>query len=117
VFPQVAEEKGLLGIGGTAGIPVKRNRLPSPPELLDEGCLEAVTRRHAASSGRKGWRLLDSRWLCCGDDIVAEIDGAEDAAFIAAAPADIEALLAENAVLRAWVRRVVDRACKTTRRS
>lgn len=111
----IAIEKGLIDAptGSLGGIPLKRQRLPDPPKLMDEEILASIEARLNDCSGHPaGW--IGS---ACGQGTMWVKDDTEDAPialfegetadddldFVAHAPDDIGALLAENKRLREWV--------------
>jgi hypothetical protein len=111
---KIAIEKGLIEGGGSTGIgiPLKRKRLPDPPGLMADKRLFAIETRLGMCSGTThGW-VMDSGYLCLGneadhDTILAELNtagmGSSDMDFIAHAPDDMADLVYEVKVLREWV--------------
>jgi hypothetical protein len=128
ITEEIAVDKGLVdpptrSLGG--GIPLKRHRLPDPPQLLSEKRLGTISARWDASSAHEyGWEaVLPSSFediteiALRGSDNPGEIAGLtlknktivgmferqEDALLAAHAPDDIRDLLDENVILREWI--------------
>jgi len=118
----IAEEKGLVDVsskGTGVGIPLKRNRLPDPPDLMDDQSIDGIAGRLLASSASTmGWEVEEDAVYLTGAQkhCIAVFAGertVRDATFTAHAPKDIHSLLGENARLRSWI----DKALKTQQRT
>lgn len=120
LFERIAEEKGLLGgptEGTKIGIPLKRHRLPSAPDLLPAERIDEIRGDLQKLTDAGGWWLsggTDSLMRPGGDGavLVAYFQSAPDADFCAKAPGAIMDLLEENSRLRNWV----EEALKTKHR-
>jgi len=108
----IAMEKGMIegGTGSTGGIPLKRNKLPPPPDLMATERRRGIHQRWAASSAAdKGWAREGSEIYEAGPEalhksmFVGMFEKPLDAEFVAHAPDDIVELLIENKHLRAWM--------------
>ncbi len=126
----IAYEKGIVDLGIAplslgGGIPLKRNKLPDPPEMMHGLKLEAIESRLQLCSGEApgGWVDKEGGQIWNGEgenvDLLAMFDGStamHDAFFCANAPADMRALLDEVKVLRAWVAKAQEKASARRKR-
>lgn len=111
VSEKIAVEKGLADdeSGSTGiGIPLKRNRLPDPPEMMPVGRLKSIQDRAQGLQGT----FMDAMGteVYREDELVAIFEGPKaglEARFYAHAIHDTHELLAENIRLRNWVEKVM----------
>jgi len=129
LLERIAIEKGLVeDTGGTGvGIPLKRNRLPDPPELMSEERLSKIQARWEASSAHElGWEAdgdtlavrSEADPACCYYIAVFEGPFPErDVDFTAHAPDDINDLMNENRILRDWMAKAIEKSKARRKRS
>jgi hypothetical protein len=119
IMDKIAIEKGLhpdyveKGGGTGIGIPLKRNKLPERPELLEDEYLGRMKRDLKAADQ---WYLAndaDPMLAYPIDSPIALFEGPNadaNVVFAAQAPAFVRDLLEENAKLRAWMEEATKKA-------